>query len=247
MPGSLTGKTYWLVGASEGLGRALARELSAAGARLCLSARNGSRLAELSGELREDTVITTCDIRQTASVEQAFRQLPSIDGLIFNAGTYDPVSATKWDAAAVEAMCDTNFTGAARVLGCAMPHFVEQGHGHIVLIGSLAGYRGLPGAIGYASSKAALMNLAESLRIDLPAPAFNVQMINPGFIETRLTAKNNFDMPHIMTAEAAAREVLRAMENGRFRNDFPRAFARRIRIARHLPDWLYFRLLQSKR
>ena len=164
----LRGKTYWLVGASEGLGRELARLLAAEGARLCLSARNGGRLKELSGELPAEPVCAPCDIRDTASVAAAFAKLPPIDGVIFNAGVYEPVDALEWNADAVEAMCDVNFTGAARVLGQAVPALTAQGRGHIVLIGSLAGYRGLPRAIGYASSKAAVMHLAECLAIDLP-------------------------------------------------------------------------------
>ena len=246
----LAGKTYWLVGASEGLGRALATELSAAGARLCLSARNRERLETLAAELPTSTAgghfAAPCDTTSRDSVAAAFATLPAIDGVIINAGVYEPVNAAAWNAEAVEAMCDVNFTGTARVLGQAMPALTQQGRGHIVIIGSLAGYRGLPGTIGYSSSKAAVMHLAECLRIDLPVNDFCVQTINPGFIETRLTAKNDFEMPHIMTAEAAAREVRQAMESGRFRTDFPSRFAWRFRLARLLPDGLFFRLAGQK-
>ena len=107
---------------------------------------------------------------------------------------------------------------------------------------SVAGYRGLPGAIGYASTKAGVMHLAECLRLDLPARDFCVQTINPGFIDTRLTAKNDFEMPHMLSPEEAARRVRQAMESGRFRTDFPRRFAWRFRLARIMPDRLYFRL-----
>lgn len=243
---ALSGKTYWLVGASEGLGRALAAELAQAGARLCLSARNRQRLECLAQSLPASVagghVAVPCDIASRESIAAAFATLPPLDGVIINAGVYEPVTATAWSADAVESMCDVNFTGAARVLGEAMPALTAQGRGHIVIIGSLAGYRGLPGAIGYASSKAAVMHLAECLRLDLPTPAFCVQTINPGFIETRLTAKNDFEMPHIMTPEAAATVVRQAMENGRFRTDFPGRFAWRFKLARLLPDRLYFRL-----
>lgn len=241
---SLNGKTYWLVGASEGLGRALAHELASAGARLCLSARNRERLETLARDLPVASagahVIAPCDITSSESIATAFATLPPQDGVIINAGVYEPVAATEWNAEAVEAMCDVNFTGTARVLGQAVPALTTQGRGHVVIIGSLAGYCGLPGAIGYASSKAAVMHLAECLRLDLPSPAFCVQTINPGFIQTRLTAKNDFAMPHIMTAEAAAATVRQAMQNGRFRTDFPSRFAWRFKLARMLPDRLFF-------
>ena len=239
---SLSGKTYWLVGASEGLGRALARELAVAGVQLCLSARNEGRLVELAQSLQGDPIVAPCDVSDPASVSAAFATLPRLDGVIVNAGVYEPISALNWDADAVETMCDVNFTGVTRVLGLAVPHLVEQGGGHIALIGSLAGYRGLPGAIGYASSKAAAMHLGECLRIDLPSPEYCVQIINPGFIETRLTAKNTFDMPHIMSAETAAQQAHKALQSGRFRTDFPGRFAWRFKLARLLPDRLYFSL-----
>lgn len=243
---TLAGRTYWLVGASEGLGRALAMQLAAVSVRLCLSARNRERLETLAAELPVSPtgphLTAPCDIAGRKSVAAAFASLPPIDGVIINAGVYEPVSAAAWNAEAVEAMCDVNLTGTARVLGQAVPALTAQGGGHIVIIGSLAGYRGLPGAIGYASSKAAVMHLTECLRLDLPSPAFSVQTINPGFIETRLTAKNDFEMPHIMTAKAAAAKVRQAMESGRFRTDFPGRFAWRFKLARMLPDALFFRL-----
>jgi NADP-dependent 3-hydroxy acid dehydrogenase YdfG len=242
MAHSWAGKTYWLVGASEGLGRALAHELSDAGVRLCLSARNGERLTELAKELPGEAIIAPCDVRDSASMAAAAASLPPFDGVIVNAGVYEPVRATDWQADAVEAMCDVNFTGTARVLGQAVPHLVARGGGHIALIGSLAAWRGLPKAIGYAASKAGVVSLAECIRIDLPRPAFKVQVINPGFIETRLTAKNDFAMPHLMSTEQAAEHVRKAMESARFRTDFPTAFAWRFRLAQFLPDALYFRV-----
>ena len=240
---ALSGKTYWLIGASEGLGRALAIELAKAGARLCLSARNEDRLQALASELPEGTVVAPLDLRDSGSVAEAFKTLPAIDGLIFSAGLYDPMPADAWDADAAEAMADVNFTGAIRVLGHAMPALVKRGEGHIVLIGSVAGLTGLPKAIGYGASKAAVIHLAENLRADLDPQRFKVQVINPGFIETRLTEKNDFKMPFIMSAEEAARRTRRIMESGKFRGYFPRRFAMLFQIGRLLPDWLYFRIV----
>lgn len=244
MARAFEGKTYWLVGASEGLGRSLALKLAGAGARLCLSARCEDRLQELAEELGGDTVAPPLDARDAESVAAAFDTLPRLDGVIYNAGVYEPTSAQEWDANTVEAMCDINFTGAARVMGKAVPALVEQGGGHIVIVGSLAAFGGLPGAIGYAASKAGAASLAESIRVDLPAPAFNVQLMNPGFIKTRLTDKNDFEMPHLMTPDEAAEYVFKAMQGTRFRTSFPPAFAWRFRLAGLFPDWLYFRVVK---
>ena len=238
------GKTYWLVGASEGLGRALAEELASAGASLCLSARNEERLRALADALPGAHTVAPCDVRDTASVRTAFESLPPIDGVICNAGFYEPVNANEWDADAVEAMFDVNLTGTARVLGLAVPALVAKGKGHIALVGSLAGYRGLPGSIGYGSSKAGLIHLAESLRSDLARDRFKVQVVNPGFVETRLTAKNDFKMPFIMTAEAAAQRTRKALESDHFRTNFPRRFALLFRLAQFLPDSVYFRVMR---
>jgi len=242
-----SGKTYWLVGASEGLGRALASELAGAGARLCLSARNAQRLHELATELPGDPIVAPLDARDRESVANAFARLPPLDGVIYCAGYYEPLSALSWDAQAVEAMADVNFMGALRVMGHAAPVLDARGGGHIVLIGSVAGLRGLPRAIGYGASKAGMMHLAENLRADLPRDRFKVQSINPGFIETRLTAKNDFKMPFIVTAEVAARRTMRLMESGRARGFFPCRMAVWFRLAQLLPDWLYFRIVGSGR
>ena len=241
---SFAGKTYWLVGASEGLGRALALKLAGAGARLCLSARSEDRLQDLAAEIGRDTVVAPLDARDSDSVAAAFGTLPKLDGVIYNAGVYEPTTAQDWDADAVEAMCDINFTGAARVMGKAVPALVKQGSGHIVIVGSLAAFGGLPGAIGYAASKAGAASLAECIRLDLPAPDFNVQVMNPGFIKTRLTDKNDFEMPHLMTPDDAAEYVLKAMQGSRFRTSFPPAFARWFRLAGLFPDWLYIRVVR---
>lgn len=239
------GKTYWLIGASEGLGRALAVELSDAGAELVLSARSQDRLEDLAASLSGPAIVAPLDLRDAKSVADAFAELPALDGMIFCAGAYEPILATAWDARAVETMCNVNLTGAVRALGAAVPAFLAQGAGHIVLIGSLAGLGGLPGSIGYGASKAGLIQLAESLFIDLPRPAFKVQLINPGFIETRLTAKNDFKMPFLLTASEAARRTREIMERQAFRGYFPRRFSMLFRAGRLLPDWLYFRLVKS--
>lgn len=191
------GQRYWLVGASEGLGRALAHGLDEAGASLVLSARNADRLDALADELR-DAKALPMDVTDSKSVSNAAENLGAVDGVIYNAGAYDPVSATNWNPDAVRRMAQVNFMGALNVLGDVLPGMVARGRGHIVLVGSLSGFRGLPGAIGYGASKAGLMHLAENLALDLRGTGILVQRVNPGFIATRLTAKNDFRMPQIM-------------------------------------------------
>ena len=234
------GRTFWLVGASEGLGRELARGLSASGANVILSARNAERLEELCAELPGSRALPM-DVTEATSVHAACNAVGQIDGLIYNAGAYEPVRATNWNSTAALTMMDVNLNGAIRVLGEVLPGFLTRGHGDITLIGSLAGYRGLPAAVGYGASKSALISLAETMRHDLKGTGVVVRVINPGFVKTRLTEKNNFRMPMIMEPEDAATRVLRAMRSDRFRTDFPAPFSWGLKLYGMLPDWVVYR------
>jgi NADP-dependent 3-hydroxy acid dehydrogenase YdfG len=189
------GKTYWLVGASEGLGRALALALSKAGATVIVSARVADRLADLVADLPTPGRAVACDVADPASVAQAAAEIGSVDGMVFLAGVYWPMKATEWDSDKIATMIDVNLTGAARVVGAVLPWMLEARRGHIVLTGSLSGFRGLPGAIGYGTTKAGIMSLGETMRLDLRGTGVVVQNANPGFIRTRLTDKNDFPCP----------------------------------------------------
>jgi len=240
-------KRYWLVGASEGLGRALAERLSRAGVELVLSARNRERLEDLAQTLPGRALVVPVDVRDAASVREAAHAAGAFDGVVYLAGVYWPQAAQDWNAEQVEAMCDINFTGAARVMGAVVPAMVERGAGHLVLTGSLAGFRGLPGAIGYGASKAGLMHLAETMRADLRGTGVEVQLLNPGFIRTRLTDRNSFTMPFIMTPEAAAAEMFDHMGTNHFKKSFPMLFSWVFRLSQFLPDWAYYRLFAPRR
>jgi len=241
------GKRYWIVGASEGLGRAVAERLSALGVELVLSARSGDRLEDLAAALPAKSEVVTLDVSDSDSVREAFAEVGEIDGLVFLAGVYWPQPAQEWNADEVEAMCDVNLTGAARVLGQVVPRFVARDAGHIVLTGSLSGFRGLPGAIGYCASKAGVMSLAESMYADLRNTGVRVQVVNPGFIRTRLTDKNDFAMPFIMDPEPAAREVVEHMMTDKFSRSFPTLFSWVFRLSQFLPDWAYYRIFAPGR
>jgi short-subunit dehydrogenase len=240
------GKRYWLVGASEGLGRALAHVMSEAGAELIVSARSKDRLESLVNELPNVASYVQVDVSDRAQVEAAAKEIGPIDGVVYLAGVYWPMSATQWDNEKADLMGEINFLGASRVVGAVIKPMIARGSGHIVLTGSLSGFRGLPGAIGYASSKAGMMALAESMQADLHRTAVNVQLVNPGFIETRLTDKNDFSMPFIMSPEDAARAVFDHMQTERFKKSFPLMFSWVFRLSQFLPDWLYYRLFGAK-
>jgi short-subunit dehydrogenase len=240
------GKRYWLVGASEGLGLALAQKLSAAGAELVLSARSAETLEKAVATLPGKAISLPVDVGSPDSVASAAAQLGDLDGMVFLAGVYWPMRAPDWDAKAAEAMADINFTGCIRAVGAALPGMVAKGKGHVVITGSLSGFRGLPGAIGYAASKAGTMVLAESLYADLRKTGIAVQLANPGFIKTRLTAKNDFQMPFIMEPEAAADIMFRHMQSDRFKVSFPTVFSWLFRGGQFLPDWLYYRMFPPR-
>jgi short-subunit dehydrogenase len=240
----LNGKKYWIIGASEGLGRELAIQLSNLGVELIVSARNEIRLNELS--LRTKAEVIPLDVLDINAVRKAFKAVGRIDGILYAAGDYTPLNSTVWNIDEVDKMIAINFTGVARVLGLVVPKFIAQNYGHIVMIGSLSGFRGLPNAIGYGASKAGMMHLAENIKADLYKSNIKVQLINPGFIKTRLTEKNNFKMPFIMSAEDAAKHVIRAMRRNRFQTNFPVMFSLIFRMTNFLPAFLYFWLFSKK-
>ena len=163
-------KRIWLIGASEGIGRALAIELSKKGYFLYLSARNKQRLDQLTKELTERCIPIPLDVADIKSVKKAYDQIKKdgeIDTVIYSAGIYKPMSATNIDIEICEQMVDINLTGAIRVLGSIIPDFIRNKNGHIALIGSVASYIGLPNSFGYGCSKAGLLHLAENLKCDL--------------------------------------------------------------------------------
>ena len=240
------GKRYWLVGASEGLGREVAFAMSRAGAEVIVSARSEDRLKELVADLPGKASYITVDVADRAAVEAAAKQAGEIDGVVYLAGVYWPMKAQEWDNEKADMMGEVNFLGASRVVGSVIKDMVANNRGHIVLVGSLSGFRGLPGAIGYCSSKAGMMSLAESMQADLRKTPIDVQLINPGFIKTRLTDKNDFNMPFIMSAEDAAKEVFDHMNTDNFKKSFPMVFSWVFRLSQFMPDWMYYRLFGAK-
>ena len=217
-------------------------KLSRMGVEVVVSARSQDRLDALVAELPGKASAVALDISDSASVRAAAAEVGQIDGMVFLAGVYWPLKATEWDADKVEAMCDINFTGAARCVGAVLPDMVARDSGHIVLTGSLSGFRGLPGASGYAPSKSGVMAMAEAMYADLRKTGVEVQVANPGFIKTRLTDKNAFKMPFLMEPEEAADHMAMLMLSDSFKKSFPGVFASVFRLSQLLPDWAYYRL-----
>lgn len=242
MTTNFAGKRYWIVGAADGLGAALAERLSRAGADLILSSRSADKLQALAASLPGRSQVQTVDIADDASVKSAAGAIGQIDGVILMAAVYWPFGAKDWNADQATQMADVNFTGYMRVLGQVMPDFVKRDAGHIVITSSLSAFRGLPGSVGYTASKAAALSLAECMYADLKDTNIKTQVALPGFIKTRLTDKNDFSMPFLMTPEQAAQDMFEFMLTDRFKKSFPRAFALLFRASKFLPDWLYFRV-----
>ena len=238
----------WLVGASEGIGRSLAIGLASKGYKLALSARQTDRLSNLASQLGPEHLAVPADVRDQTTLQQAWQKIidewSGVDVIIYNAGYYRPAAADNFNLEDAEAMIDVNLTGALRVLSLAIPAMIKQKRGKIVLIGSIAGYRGLPSAIGYGASKAGIIHLAENLRCDLSPYGIHIQLINPGFVKTRLTDLNTFSMPFLMSPEDAAESIMRSMEKNKFESRFPWLFANAVKLMRYLPSSLYFALIK---
>jgi short-subunit dehydrogenase len=239
------GRRVWIVGASTGIGAALAVALARRGARVGLSSRGEERLRALAAGLPAGSFeVLPLDIREASAVAQAARALRTrwggIDVVVVMAGDYVPMRAWELDLEAARRMIDVNLMGAFHVLAAVVPAFVAESRGSLALVSSVAGYRGLPRSLVYGPTKAALINLAEALWMDLAPRGIGVSVVNPGFVRTPLTAQNDFRMPALIEPEEAAREIVRGLERGDFEIHFPRRFTRWLRLLRLLPYRLYF-------
>lgn len=236
-------KHVWLVGASTGIGESLARQLDQLGCRQMLSARSADKLATLAGELKQATALPL-DITDLKAVQTAFGRIMAdwggVDLVVLMAGTYSEMSVEGFDLEKVRQQIDVNLNGSMHVLAQVLPVFLKQKAGHVSIVSSVAGYRGLPNSLAYGPTKAALINLAEALHVELKPHGVGVSVVNPGFVDTPLTRKNTFPMPFLITSEKAAQEIIEGLENGEFEIHFPKAFTRSLRTLRILPYSLYF-------
>ncbi len=242
------GKRVWVIGASTGIGAETARLLLEKGAHVAVSARREAALQTVVHGYPQALALPL-DVTVPEQVRQARDRLLSewqgVDLVLLVAGAYNEMRADGIDLAVVDHLLDLNLRAVFHCLDAVLPTLLAQGEGGIGIVSSVAGYSGLPKALAYGPTKAALINLSESLYFDLHPRGIAVYLINPGFVATPATAQNDFVMPGLISAPHAAREIVSGMETGRFHIHFPKRFTNWLRLARMLPYRLYFPLIHK--
>ena len=246
----ISGRKIWVIGASAGIGEAVARELARQGAVLALSARNGAALEQIAVETGREGVLTLpLDVTDRQALEAAKDRLlaawGAIDCMVFVAGVYHPMRADAIDEAKALQTFQINFIGAFQAVAAVLPSMLKAKAGNLVLFSSVAGFRGLPNSLVYGASKAALTNFTETLKLDLAEKNIGVQVVHPGFVKTRLTDKNEFQMPFLIEADEAARCVVNGMAGDSFEIHFPKRFTCFMKFMRLLPYPAYFWLTRK--
>ena len=240
-------KTAWITGASHGIGRALAEQLADGGVTVAVSARGETVLQGLH-EAQPGIVPFPLDVTDEAAVAATLEAIEHRNGLpdlaILNAGIYEPRDAGAVTAEDYRRHMEVNYLGVTNCLAVLLPRMLARGTGQIAIVGSVAGYRGLPQAAAYGPTKAALNNLAETLRLELQDSGVDIRLVSPGFVATRLTDKNSFAMPAIMTPAAASAAIIKGLQAKRFEIAFPRRFVAWLKFARILPWGLYGSLVR---
>lgn len=239
----IRGRRFWLVGASSGIGAALATELDRRGARVAISARRVEALQEVAAGHRGDTVVAPLDATDRAAVHRVTAEvadaLGGIDVVVWCAGHWQQFDAARWDADAFAQHVEVNLLGMSNLLAAVVPLLVERREGHLVGIASVAGYRGLAGAEAYGATKAAQINLLEGLRAALRTHGVRVTTVCPGFVRTRMTEDNEFPMPFIIDADEAASAIADGLAARRTEIVFPLPMAVTMKVARVLPVRLW--------
>ena len=239
---SLAGRHIWIIGASSGIGHALAMQLAAEGAHLTLSARNAPALEQLNVDLGNKHIVLPLNITDAAALIDAADQQTHIESLIILAGQYEPGAIADITDAAARHIIETNFIGTLNAVRAVLPVFRRQRQGQIALCASIAGYRGLPNGQPYSATKAAIINFAESLRVEEEKNGIDVRLINPGFVKTPMTDKNKFPMPMMITPEQAAKAIVAGLKGNSFEISFPKRMILPMKILQILPYWLYFKI-----
>jgi len=244
------GRRVWLVGASSGIGLACAKAMQAAGAHVIVSARDLGTLSEWAEVCKTKglpVALMSLDVTDALQVKYVARQVAAggpLDLVLYCAGHYRAQRATAFDLNDMLRHQDVNYNGLLRVLDAVLPIFLQQGQGHISLVSSVAGWRGLPNGLAYGPTKAAMTHLAETLYMDLQDKGIGVSVINPGFVATPLTAQNNFQMPALISPEEAAKAMLAGWAEGLFDIHFPKRFTSWLKLMRLLPYRVYFALVR---
>ena len=244
------GRRVWLVGASSGIGLACSKALHAAGAQVIVSARDLGTLSEWAATCKSQGLpveLLSLDVTDALQVKYVARQVAAggkLDFLLYCAGHYRAQRATEFDLTDMLRHQDVNYNGLLRVLDAVLPMFLQQGAGHISVVSSVAGWRGLPNGLAYGPTKAAVTHVAETLYMDLQDKGIGVSVVNPGFVATPLTAQNNFQMPALLSPEQAAQAMLAGWSEGLFDIHFPKRFTGWLKLMRLLPYRAYFALVR---
>ena len=245
---SFNGEVIWIIGASSGIGHALAIELAGRGATLALSARRKEELEKLKQQLGERHILYPLDVADgeltTRTAKAIHAAKGRIDRVIFMSAAYTPLQLDALDMLVTKHMIEVNILGAFNVVHAVLPLLKEQKSGQMALCGSVAGYTGLSGGQPYSATKAAVINLAESLYAECPKH-MDVKLISPGFVRTALTDKNDFSMPMIITPEAAAKEIARGLLSKSFEIHFPKKFTLVLKFLRLIPYALTFKITKK--
>jgi NAD(P)-dependent dehydrogenase (short-subunit alcohol dehydrogenase family) len=238
----------WVTGASSGIGAALAGRLARDGHKVAISARNADALAALaaggSGALTPVPLDVVDPAACAAAVARIEAELGTIDLAVLNAGTHQPMSAEDFSAATLRRLVDINLFGVAHCLEPLLARMTRRRAGHIAIVASVAGYGGLPTAAAYGPTKAALINMAESLRLDCARLGIKLQLVDPGFVRTPLTDRNDFPMPFLMPVDEAVEALVAGLAGDRFEIVFPRRFALLLKLLNMLPYGAYFALVR---
>ena len=240
---------YFITGASAGIGAALAKKLNADKHHVSAVARRADRLTALE-QATDYFCGYQADVRDTsaiaAAVDTSFKIYGPIDVAILNAGIYVPQDGCQISPSIYAEHMDVNYMGVVNGLAAIVPQMLAARSGQIVIISSVAGWRGLPKAAAYGPTKAALISLAESLYFDLTPKNIKIQIMCPGFVDTEATAVNDFDMPDLLSAETAANHIIAGIQSDVFSHAFPKSFTRKLKFLKYLPDRLYFALVKKQ-
>ncbi|MFI7061321.1 SDR family NAD(P)-dependent oxidoreductase [Kribbella sp. NPDC050124] len=238
----LTGRRTWIVGASSGIGAALAGELADRGARVAVSARRTEALEKVAGGRMAVVPVDVTDAEAVRlAADRVVEELGGLDIVVLSAGYWKQMG--EFDAESFQRHLDVNLSGLAHCLDVVIPLLRTARAGLIVGIASVAGYRGLPGAEAYGATKAAQINLLEALRVSLRRDGIHVATVCPGFVDTEMTRSNRFPMPFIVSPQRAAQEIADGIERRRTRITFPWQMAWLARLGKLVPDSLWTRLL----
>jgi NAD(P)-dependent dehydrogenase (short-subunit alcohol dehydrogenase family) len=243
---TLTGKVAWVIGGSSGIGAATAAELVARGARVAVSAR---RQEELEKVANGRMLVVPLDVRDAVAVRAAAAQvaeeLGPIDIAVLAAGYWQQFDPTTWDTDAFDRHVQVNLIGMSNCIAAVLPVMLKRGAGTIAGVASVAGYRGLAGAEAYGATKAAQINMLESLRVHVGGSGVHVMTVCPGFVRTEMTATNDFPMPFMIEPAEAGRAICAGLGKGRAEIVFPLPMAVLMRSARYVPAGLWPRLTRG--